>query len=69
MTRTEMNNLYNQFKEENKISEVTNLARTMRAEYAEEDNWKYTFFFDRNILTKIEAYNGRELIEAYANQR
>ena len=62
---THIEEVYNGLKDANKITEANNLSKSMRMEKAIEDGWAYTFFFDHNHLAKVEAYNGRELIEAY----
>lgn len=62
---TNLESIYTQLKDANKITEVQKLSRGMRLEKAIEDNWEYSFFFDNDKLKKVEACNGRELIEQW----
>ena len=56
--------IYNEL-EQNTTMKTKTAGRTIKIKECEENGWKYTFFFDNDILKKIEAYNRRELIENY----
>lgn len=60
-----LENIYSELKAANRMVEVKTLSRGMRFEKAIEGGWEYTFFFDHDKLTKVEAFNGREFIEQY----
>ena len=53
--------IYNELKESTEMT--TKRGGTMGIEECKENGWKYTFFFYKGTLKKIEAFNHRELIE------
>lgn len=50
---------------ENKLGDIVKVSGTITKREFEENGWIYTFLFYNGELSKIEAYNHRELIEMY----
>ena len=50
---------------ESALGEEIKVSGTITKREFVEDGWTYTFFFYKGELSKIEAYNHRELIEIY----
>lgn len=47
------------------LGEEVKVTPTITKRECTEQGWTYTFLFDKGNLKKVEAFNGRELIETW----
>ena len=69
MTRTEAKKLYKECKAESNEIVTTNVTRTIKSvKIIYSSNHDITFLFYKGEISKIEEFNGRELIEKYVEK-
>jgi hypothetical protein len=65
ITIEKANEVIREVKRNGELMEQETLSHSMKKEVYKEDGWTYEIFTDHDKPLKIEAYNHRELIEAY----
>ena len=69
MTRTEAKKLYKECTAESNEIVTTNVTRTIKSvKIIYSSNHDITFLFYKGDISKIEEFNGRELIEKYVER-